>query len=48
MAAAYDVFVGDLFYVVFSHRVSKVVSGIELRQFLRIFYLLFLLMQTNG
>ena len=38
MAAADDVFCGDLFCV-FINRMSLVESGIEFRQFLRIYYL---------
>ena len=41
MAAADDVFGGDLFCVVFSHRISWAGPGIELCQFLRIFLLTF-------
>ena len=38
MTAADDVCGGDYFYDVFFHKVSWVGSGIELCQFLRIFY----------
>ena len=39
---AVDVFGGDLFCVVFSHRVSQVGSGIQVCQFLKIFLLTYL------